>query len=531
MPSHRLPAVLLGLYLLLLLGSAWVHDDAYITFRTVDNFVHGLGLTWNPGERVQAYTHPLWMFLHSALYAVTGDVYFTTLALSIILSATAFSLLVFRAPVSLWGGALAGVLLVSSKSFVEYSTSGLENPLTHFLLVVFALVWFRDPESPDLFSLSLIAALACLNRPDALLLYLPALGYPLLRRPAWRPFLKVALGLSPVAAWEVFSVVYYGFLVPNTAYAKLGLGAPRSSLLAMGGTYLFYTLVNDPVTWLGLALAAYAVVRRRALAPGLLMAGAGLYLGYVVWIGGDYMGGRFLSAPVLVAAVALARWDLPEPTRRQALAGLAVLGLLVARTAVAPLTSSREMQSVGDERVRFYHATGLTNALFSNRTWPDHFFRRKGEYVHRHGPPLVVDAYVGMLGYYAGPGIYVVDLMGLPDPLLSRLPGRFRDDRTTWKPGHVSRPLPEGYLETLKSGRNLIADPDLAAYYDKIVRVTRGRLWDRERWRDILRFHTGAYRGLVESYVDHNPGDFVYPSGDLRALFTIDEGAVIREMP
>jgi len=43
--------------------SAWLCDDAFITFRTADNFIHGYGLTWNVAERVQTYTHPLWLFL------------------------------------------------------------------------------------------------------------------------------------------------------------------------------------------------------------------------------------------------------------------------------------------------------------------------------------------------------------------------------------------------------------------------------------------------------------------------------------
>ncbi len=46
-------------------------DDAYITFRTVENFANGFGLTWNVTERVQAYTHPLWMLLTTALYMPT----------------------------------------------------------------------------------------------------------------------------------------------------------------------------------------------------------------------------------------------------------------------------------------------------------------------------------------------------------------------------------------------------------------------------------------------------------------------------
>src|SRR5262245_30077640 len=60
---------------------SWIEEDAFITFRVVDNFVHGYGLRWNVFERVQSYTNPLWMLLHIPLYAVTGSIVHTTLAL------------------------------------------------------------------------------------------------------------------------------------------------------------------------------------------------------------------------------------------------------------------------------------------------------------------------------------------------------------------------------------------------------------------------------------------------------------------
>jgi len=56
------------LFAIVLVYSAWLHDDAYITFRTVDNFVNGYGLTWNVSERVETYSNPLWMFLVSIPY-------------------------------------------------------------------------------------------------------------------------------------------------------------------------------------------------------------------------------------------------------------------------------------------------------------------------------------------------------------------------------------------------------------------------------------------------------------------------------
>jgi arabinofuranosyltransferase len=61
------------LILVLSIRRAWISDDAFITFRVIDNFINGYGLTWNPQERVQVYTHPLWMFLMLPLYAITRN--------------------------------------------------------------------------------------------------------------------------------------------------------------------------------------------------------------------------------------------------------------------------------------------------------------------------------------------------------------------------------------------------------------------------------------------------------------------------
>ena len=61
----------------------WMGDDAFITLRTVDNFVAGHGLRWNVAERVQAYTHPLWLFVLALPYSITREPYLTTLAINL----------------------------------------------------------------------------------------------------------------------------------------------------------------------------------------------------------------------------------------------------------------------------------------------------------------------------------------------------------------------------------------------------------------------------------------------------------------
>ncbi|GAC1425699.1 MAG: hypothetical protein NVSMB6_26330 [Burkholderiaceae bacterium] len=73
---------ILGLFSIAFLRTAWVTEDAFITFRTVDNALSGLGLTWNPGERVQTYTHPLWFGLLLTGIAIFNDAYYVSLALS-----------------------------------------------------------------------------------------------------------------------------------------------------------------------------------------------------------------------------------------------------------------------------------------------------------------------------------------------------------------------------------------------------------------------------------------------------------------
>lgn len=124
---NLLPVSLLVTYVIVLIRTAWMCDDAFITLRTVDNFVRGYGLVWNIGERVQAYTHPLWMFVLSFFYAFTLEPYYTTLAVSMALSLCAVCMLLWMSRSSAFTLLLLGIMLIGSKAFVDYSTSGLER--------------------------------------------------------------------------------------------------------------------------------------------------------------------------------------------------------------------------------------------------------------------------------------------------------------------------------------------------------------------------------------------------------------------
>ena len=56
-----------------LFAPSWTCDDAFISFRYVDNLVAGHGLVFNAGERVEGYTNFLWVILLAGLQSLGMD--------------------------------------------------------------------------------------------------------------------------------------------------------------------------------------------------------------------------------------------------------------------------------------------------------------------------------------------------------------------------------------------------------------------------------------------------------------------------
>jgi arabinofuranosyltransferase len=503
----------IALYAAFVIRTSWVSDDAFITLRVVDNAVHGFGPRWNVDERVQAFTHPLWFLVLTAAYAVTREPYLTTTVLCWLASLLTVGLLArsFARRDAAIGAALA-VALALSRAYVDYSTSGLENPLTHLLLAVFALV-VLDPEPWDerrLLHASLLAGLLTLNRMDALLFVAPAVGWGLLRLRHRRAIGAVALGAAPFVVWEAFATIYYGSPWPNTALAKLSTGIPAGELIAQGGRYLADALLHDPLTP-GLAVAGIAAAAwRRRPSELALAAGALLSLLYVVKVGGDFMAGRFLAAPALVGAILLASaaLDFGRRARFAALAAIAIVGAV----GVAPtLAGGREYASramellrphgIADERRFYFASAGLFNGATGwTRPTPSNRSVNKGADLRRTGTTLTAEGAIGYVGYFAGPSVHIVDYHALADPLLARLPmvasdpfyaaflRRVRPGEVAapWRVGHFMRALPAGYLSSLASGENRIADPAVRALWDRVARVTRGPVWSAARLHDVV---------------------------------------------
>jgi arabinofuranosyltransferase len=469
-----------GIVLLVIVRAAWLCDDSYITIRTVDNFVHGYGLRWNIDERVQVYTHPLWLWCLVPIYLATASARITLLTTSVIAAAGALALLVregVRRPVVTIAVLVA---LAASKSFVEYSTSGLEEPLLFCLLGGFAIVAGSARERSLTLGL-LLAGLILLTRMDAILLVLPAMTVLLIQRR--REAGLATLGaVAPVVAWLAFATFYYGVPFPNTAYAKLGHGVPRLALMAQGLRYLQDFTTMDPTGTLLVGLGgAFGLWRRRWEVP----AGIGLWILYLVSVGGDFMSGRMLAPAVWSAGVLLVQLG-PSLGLRSA--------VLIATTAAAALLGpspafwgrpvragdGRSAWRVTDERQFYYPTTGFLLHGFRETAW-QHPWPRRVLAARDRGQLVQTFKWVGFAGYFAGPRVHLIDEYGLTDPLLARLPAE-----PDWAPGHFLRRVPAGYVASVADGTNHIQDDRIRRYYGRLLQATRAPLVAPGRMSTLL---------------------------------------------
>jgi arabinofuranosyltransferase len=501
-----LAAVLCVFIAAALLRTAWICDDAYITARTADNFLHGHGLRWNVDERVQAYTHPLWMFIFIPVYYFLRDPFYSFIVMSFI--TTVMVIFLIGASVkSRVRFAFILFIIAASKTFIDYSTSGLENPLSHLLLVIFFIFYIKEENTfGRLLALSFVTSLALLNRLDCLLIYIFPLGLAVFEYKKPSAIAALAAGLVPIICWEMFSLLYYGFPFPNTYYAKMARGFSAVKFGLSGLSYILDSVNYDFLTAAVILAGVILPVLKKAgngTDNKLVMLSAGItaYFFYMIYIGGDFMQGRFFSLPFIAAALILSRQDdiFSRPAFITAVLASAMLCMAPASYSFIRDSLEGAGESITPAREFYYENSSLSRILREGNTqmsyntlvvqavgWREQAVSGNKVYsIHS----------VGFPGFFAGPGVYIVDRLAIPNAFLARLKGYFWE-----KIGHIYRELPDGYMDTVKSGRNVIKDPGLAEYYDKVRLITSGSLSDKERMKTIIRMNLGRYDYLIKKY-------------------------------
>lgn len=326
-------------------------DDMYIFLRYAENLVRGEGLVYNPGERVEGFSSPLWVALLAAGMGAGAE----GVAWSKVLALGSFGALLAglyrfgreRLEVSR-PVALAGCCFAALNSYlVSWSLWGLETPAYLALMVWTAVLFGRVAGAPSrggAIALAAVGGAFSLSRPEAPL-FLAAIGAaavvePLRPREMLDRLRRLAPSIAGIAAvfaaYLAFRRLYYGLWLPNTGYAKHGSGFAWSHLeplWAQGASW-----PESALLWGGAALAiALAAVRRTAV-PLAVAAASVWFTGSVTL---DWMPNIRHLLPIYLFLPLGWLWvaDRAARVRRPGAIGLraAAPGALLAALAAAPL--------------------------------------------------------------------------------------------------------------------------------------------------------------------------------------------------
>lgn len=408
----------------------FIADDSLISLRYAKRLLHGQGLTWTDGERVEGYSNLLWVLACAGLGRLGVDLIAAARILGFCgmgaaLGAVAWAVRPDRFTRFL--AALAGMLLLALADPIAcWAIGGLEQGLLAGLLawaLVLGLPLARGRSTSLRAAVApgVLLGLVALTRPDGPLFAVAAALAIVLcnprRRASWgQAALLAAVSASFYLAQLAFRLAYYHDWAPNTAYVKM---QPSLHRCAVGLHYLIGAALASKWAFAAGAFGWAALWRfgRRGQAalPGLA---AALWGAYLVFIGGDIFPCHRHAVPLLVCAALLAALALAAAFRRSGprarlATGAAVIACL-GWLAFSHLAQGRGKPAIDEfwEWDGKVVAEGIVRAFGAER------------------PLMAVDA-AGCLPYFSD--LPCIDMLGLNDRHIAR---HRRPNHIEWMVGH-----------------------------------------------------------------------------------------------
>lgn len=392
-------------------------DDAYITFRYAKNLAAGIGLVFNPGERIMGSSSPL----YAALLGVFGRMGVEIPAAAYVLGICAAAItviLILRLGEALnarAAGILAAVALALAPKAVLPSVSGMETAV--FTLWVCGAFYCAVTDKHV--AAAALAGAATVTRPEGILVVIALLCAMALdrRRPQAA---ELVLMVLPICLWILFATAYFGTPLPHSVTAKWTL-YPRYADPFYDAKQVFRYL-TEPFTWIAtgseilpahlffgtaITLGAIFVSRRKAAASAL-------WLWCLMMAGGFAIGNRYIFpwylAPMVPIFLLLAAIGILTP----------LLGLLRGRrfgrsysrwlAFVCLLLAAVLIMGLGAELMLTARGSSLDIASRENE------YASAATWIQRTlgSEQAIAAVEIGALGFtYPGP---IIDLSGLVTP-------------------------------------------------------------------------------------------------------------------
>ncbi len=241
-------------------------DDARIFFVYGENIIEGNGIVFNAGgERVEGFTSPFFLLLVVAAFAIFNrpEIYLLSLNL-LIISGAISALWYFEISKKLisWRSVLFLLWIVGAPAYIVWMSLPLMDAAIWSAILIFSAVITLRASSPVLMALCIIPLV--LTRPEGIiwglvliLLFGAGVASNLGASEARRAVrLPVSVYLLTIVALFGARLVYFGFLLPNTYYAKVSPDILYN--LRQGFVYLVAFFASNPpalivVLWASIA--------------------------------------------------------------------------------------------------------------------------------------------------------------------------------------------------------------------------------------------------------------------------------------
>ncbi|MBK8096110.1 MAG: hypothetical protein IPK26_03335 [Planctomycetes bacterium] len=514
----------------------WTCDDAYISFRYANHLANGHGLVFNldPGERpVEGYVHTLWLCLLAlgVKLGFTGDAlegWASALGTgSHAVTTLLLALAGWRIGRFAWlpAAAVCWSLLHHAASLAP---AGLETALFTCLVTAMAIAVAMARTTWHWAAIGVLGAAMAMTRIDAALfcaatgLWAFAAGWR--SRSIWPPIGCAAGFLLPYAPFFAWRYSYYGYLFPNVFYAKSAHDPyPTQGLHYMAEYGKCYPVLF--VALLVMVLVPFLPVRRYRDAEPPHPDGTRLaaitasfvlpFLGYVAWVGGDFMFARFALPVTPLLLLALDQFAARLP--RLAAIALTVVAGAVTFWRLEPAWIARHPNEHGFTDNR---AISLAPALNSGVPWTE-AFRAAGHYFGRLWDGLPVR--IGIAGSHANLAwrsrvpVAIECATGLTDAYIAHLPlaGRgviAHEKNYTLFPGYLERRGVHVMFETSWNSGEPIVDTFRDILFPTTPLPTPARLvcWDKALLMEWKRRDPGVlfhdFEQVLDRYLQELPG-------------------------
>ncbi|MBI5403122.1 MAG: hypothetical protein HY959_06955 [Ignavibacteriae bacterium] len=273
----------------------WVVDDLYIYFRYVNNFLKGNGISYNPGEYTEGFSSFLWFLVLSAVGMFKYNAETTAKLASIFFSLCSLYLLYGISKKILPGfwNLLPVMFSAVSLPFVLWSVSGFEISMYSFLLLLcFNYILFID--TGKIFLISFLVFLVSAARAEGFLISLVFLFWAyhfLSEKKKYLYFLSFFILFF--ASFIIFRYFYFGEILPNTYYAKLGYGLfgyDEIRIYRYGILYILSFFLHNlhfAVLMTYLFVKAKIFLKERYIILSLSL--IAVQFAFVIYAGGDWM--------------------------------------------------------------------------------------------------------------------------------------------------------------------------------------------------------------------------------------------------